>query len=274
VAAGIEPVMGDLDDPASLQPALRGVGRAYLVCTPDEGLRAREQTFVRACASAGVGRIVKCSAFAADADGPTQTLRNHAAVEAELAGSGLEYTIVRPHGFMQTFTLLGWPMIEKAGILSLPAGDGGIPLVDVRDVAEIAFRALVEDGHDRRTYDVTGPEILDMHMQAEILGRALGRRIQYLPSQEWQLAMFMRLLGVAPVAAEHALVVFRLQRQRHWERHTDTLRELGITPTRYEQFVDDLLAGRTGGGSSFEPPRALLSGLLQRIMPYVIKFIN
>lgn len=265
--AGLAVVMGDFDDPASLDASLRGIDRAYLVCTPDARLRTRELAFVRACARAGVRRIVKCSAFGAGIDAPTEMLRSHGAVEAELARSGLDHTIVRPHGFMQTFTLLSWAMIEKAGVLSVPAGDGGIPLVDVRDVAEVVVRALTEDGHERRVYDITGPEVLTMSAIAEILGRALGRPVRYTPSSDWQLALLMRLLGVAPVATEHARVVFRLQREHQWEHTTTTTHELGITPTSYEQFVRDLLAGRTGGGNSFEPPRARVNAVLQTIMP-------
>ena len=120
-ALGIDAVMGDFDEPESLGPALAGIDSAYLVCTPDEWLIPREVAFIRAARQAGVRRVVKCSAYGADLLGPSQNLRAHAAIEAELAGSGLEYTVVRPHGFMQTFTLLNWPMIVKAGAMSMPA---------------------------------------------------------------------------------------------------------------------------------------------------------
>ncbi|MFO7563676.1 MAG: SDR family oxidoreductase [Enhygromyxa sp.] len=252
-AADVDTVMGDFDDPRGLVSALRGFETAYLVCTPDELLIPREVAFIRAAREAGVRRIVKCSAFAADLLAPTQNLRAHAAIEAELIHSGLEYTIIRPHGFMQSFTLFNWPMIEKVGVISLPAGDGRMPLIDVRDVAEVVVRALTEPEHVGKIYDLTGPEAIDMYEQAATFARHLGRPIRYIPGQDWQLLMLMKLLGVPPTPTEHVIKVFRMQRE-HAFHPTTTLAELGITPITFDQFVVDYLAGRTGGGNSFEPP--------------------
>jgi uncharacterized protein YbjT (DUF2867 family) len=271
-AVGIDVVLGDFDDPDSLPGALRGIERAYLVCTPDERLIPRELAFIRAAQQVGVRHLVKCSAFAADLSGPSQNLRSHGAIERELIDSGLDFTILRPHGFMQTFTLINWHMIQTAGVISLPAGDGGIPLIDVRDVAEVAVRALTEPGHAGRIYDLTGPEVLDMHQQAAILEAELGRPITYIPGAQWQLVMLMRLLGVPPTASEHAAKVFALQRAHAFEQTTSTLQELGITPTTYAQFIRDLLAGHTGGGNSFTPPQTRLTRLLDVVMPAAMRF--
>ena len=259
---GVEVIRGDFDDANELSDALHGVERAYLVCTPDEHLIPREVGFIRAAKRAGVRRIVKCSAYLADLLGVSQNLRAHGAIEAELIHSGLEYTIVRPHGFMQSYTLFGWSMIEKLGVVSLPTGDGGIPMVDTRDVAEVVTRALVDDDHVGKIYDLTGPEVLTGKQQAAILARVLGRSVRYVPGQDWQLQLVMRMLGVPPTPREHVLKIFRVQREHGFERTTSTLRELGITPTTYEQFVRDLVEGRTGGGNSFEAPRGPFGKLL------------
>src|SRR5690606_7807502 len=112
-----------------------------------------------------------------------------------LMESALAWTIVRPHGFMQTFTLIGWDLMQKAGVISFPAGDGAIPLVDVRDVAAVAVKALTEPGHEGQAYDVTGPEALTFARQAEILSKVLDREITYLPGKERELAMLLSLMG-------------------------------------------------------------------------------
>lgn len=268
---GIDAVMGDFDDQPSLVHALAGIEVAYLVCTPDELLIPREVTFIRAAKQAGVRRIVKCSAFWSDLTAETQNLRAHGAIEAELIRSGLEYTIVRPHGFMQSFTLFSWNMIERAGAMAMPAGDGGIPLIDVRDVAEVVVRALTEPGHDGKAYDLTGPEVLTMYQQAAILERVLGRPITYVPTDEGQLLRMMKLLGVPPVPTEHVIKIFRMQREHRMESTTSTLQDLGITPIDYAQFVRDLVAGKTGGGNSFQPPRTPLIRVLDAVMPIAMR---
>ena len=79
----------------------------------------------------------------------------------------------------------------------------------------------------------------------------------------------MSVLGVPPTPAEHVLKVFRMQREHRLEIVTPTLRQLGIEPTGYEQFLQDYLAGRTVGGNSFQPPdtlRVRLYGLLGRYL--------
>ncbi|KAI9003994.1 NmrA family protein [Hyaloraphidium curvatum] len=269
-ALGIPAVHGDFDDPASLLCALEGIEKAYLVCTPDEKVVERETAFIEAARAAGVKHIVKCSAFWAGLDAPTRNLRSHGEIELALRASGVPWTIIRPHGFMQTFTLFQWNMIEKAGAMSMPAGTGGIPLVDVRDVAEVAFKALTEPGHIGNAYDLTGPEVLTGYQQCAILEKVLGKPVTYIQGSETQLEAIMYLLGVPPVPSEHVIKIFKLQREHAMEETTDTLAELGVVPTRYEQFVRDLVDGKTSGGNSFEPPRTMIVRLMDNVMPWLV----
>lgn len=269
--AGYETVHGDFDDPATLVDALTGAAKAYLVCTPDERLIERETAFIDAAKAAGVKHIVKCSAYLADVNGATQNLRSHGTIEQVLIESGLDYTIFRPTGYMQTFTLFGWEMVQKAGVLSLPLGNGGMPLVDVRDVAAVAVKALTEPGHEGQIYNVTGPESLTLYDIAAIMERALGRPVTYMPGNERELLRIMALFGVPETASEHALKIMRMQREHKLETVYTTQQELGLEPTDYAQFLDDLIAGRTGGGNSFQPPDTLLFKVISAVMPMVMR---
>ena len=268
---GIESVHGDFDDPASLVKALAGAEKAYLVCTPDHMVGPRETAFIHAADKAKVRHVVKCSAYWAGLDAPSGNLRSHGRIERALTDSGLEYTLLRPHGFMQTFTLFSWDMIQKVGVLTYPGGDGAIPLVDVRDVAKVAVKALTEKGHAGKAYDLTGPEMLTFHQVAEILSRVLEKPVKYLPGNERAFLAMMILMGVTPTPREHVLKIARLQRQHNMGKVESTLRDLGVTPTTYEQFAGDLVAGRTGGGNSFEPPDTLLFRLVSALMPAMMR---
>ncbi len=270
-AAGIPTVAGDFNDPASLEAALSGVAVAYLVCTPDERLIPCEIALITAAQKAGVRHIVKCSAYMAGREAPSANLRAHGAIEQALITSGLEYTIIRPHGFMQTFTLFAWDMIQKAHVISLPAGEGKIPLVDMRDVAQVVVKALTESGHIGKIYDVTGPEALNGYQQAAILQRVLGHPVTYLPGSERQLTFGMKILGVPAVPAEHVSKAFQMQREHCFERVHPTLQELGIQPTTYEQFLRDFIAGRAGSGNSFAPPDTLLVRMMNATMPLMMR---
>ncbi|MEN8240613.1 MAG: SDR family oxidoreductase [Chloroflexota bacterium] len=270
-ASDIEVVDGDFDDPASMARALEGAEKAYLVCTPDHLLVPRETAFIAAARQAGVRHIVKCSAYLAGIDAETGNLRAHGIIERELVNSGLGYTIIRPHGFMQTFTLMSWDMLQKAGVISFPGGEGGLPLVDVRDVAEVGVKALTEPGHTGKIYDVTGPESLTFYQMAEILERVLGRPITYLPGSEAPFRVILRLMGVTATPREHTIKIARMIRAHQVEKVHPTLQELGIQPITYEQFVGDLVAGRTGGGNSFQPPDTLIVKMLGVLMPVMMR---
>lgn len=269
-AKGIDTVYGNFDDPASMEKALAGAHKAYLVCTPDEKLIPRETAFVRAAKEAGVKHVVKCSAYLADEAGETQNLRSHGVIERCLRESGIEYTVIRPHGFMQTFTLFAWDMIQKAGVVTNPTGDGAIPLVDVRDVAKVAVKALTEPGHAGKIYDVTGPEALTGYRMAAVLESVLGRPVTYLPADHRQFEVIMHLLGVPETPREHVVKIMRMVREHRLDRVHPTLEELGIAPTTYEQYLRDLVAGRTGGGNSFEPPSSPVAKVMGAIMPHVM----
>ena len=58
---GIEIAAGDLDDNASLDRALRGIERAFLLTNSTDRAEARQIGFVAAAKRAGVRRIVKLS---------------------------------------------------------------------------------------------------------------------------------------------------------------------------------------------------------------------
>ena len=268
---GMEVVFGDFDIPETLELALSGIEKAYLVCTPDEKLVRRETAFVAAARKAGVRHLVMGSAYSSGENAESENLRSHGVIEKAVRESGMDYTIIRPVGFMQTFTLFVWDMVQKADAISLAAGDGGMALIDVRDVAAVGVKALTEPGHVGKIYDLTGPESLSMYRQAEIIGKVLGRKIYYIPSSEEQMAQVMKVLGVPETPSEHVQKVFKMQREHRIEMVLPTLQELGIQPTPYEQFIRDYVAGRTQGGNSFPAPDTLFIRLFNAFGVFMVR---
>lgn len=250
---GFATVYGNFDDRASLDRALEGQRRAYLVCTPDERLFERESRFIDACRDAQLERLVLLSGYPCyEVDSPI--LGQHAKVEDHLRSSGLDYTILRPLGFMQTIYWMSLPMIEKDSVMVGSTGDGKNAVIDLRDVAQLAFDALVGAEHSRQTYDLTGPEALSMAEMAEILGRHLGREIRYIDVEPDEFANGMRDAGVPDVAIRHILAVFGAIRAGELDVVQDTLPRIGISPHSWDRFAEDVAAGRSGAATSFAPP--------------------
>lgn len=176
---GAELIAGDFNDEETVASALKDAERAFLLTNSSEQAETQQSTFVGAARRAGVKHVVKLSQWAADPNSPVRFLRYHAAVEQKIKDSGIAYTFLRPNLFMQG--LLGFrEPIVKQGKFFAAIGDAGISAVDVRDIAAVAAAALTGDGHEGKTYHITGPEALTHQEMAEKLSAALGRRIQFV----------------------------------------------------------------------------------------------
>lgn len=192
---GIAPVEGDFDDEASLAAALEGVERAFLLTPSTERAEEQQKRFVQVAARAGVRHIVKLSQFAAAPDSPVRFLRYHAAVEAAIRDSGMDWTFLRPNLFMQGLLQLAG-MVREQGMFAAPIGDARVSMVDVRDNAAVAAAALTEDGHTGRIYTLTGPEALTHAEVATRLSAATGRKIDFVDANDDQLRHAMTAVGM------------------------------------------------------------------------------
>lgn len=96
---------------------------------------------IAAARAAGVTHVVKVSAFAASDHSNAPIGRWHYQVEKELQASGLAWTMLRPHHFMQNLLAQAEHVIKEGAIYS-PSGGGKIPYIDGSDVAAVAFVTL------------------------------------------------------------------------------------------------------------------------------------
>src|SRR5215831_12581599 len=174
---GVSSAEGDFDDPESLRRVLEGVDRAFLLTNSTERTEAQQIAFVAAAQAQRVGHVVYLSQLAADPRSPVRFLRYHGAVEAALINSTVGWTFVRPNLILQAYLPFA-PMIA-AGALQAPIGDAPVSVVDARDIAAVAAAALTEDGHDGKTYTVTGPAAVTYAEIAAEFGNAIGRPVRF-----------------------------------------------------------------------------------------------
>ncbi|MFE0178743.1 NAD(P)H-binding protein [Streptomyces sp. NPDC059002] len=180
-----EIVEGDYADPDSLARALRGVRTAFVV-TNDVG-GDDDARFVRAAAAAGVRHLVKLSAAAVeDPCADDLITRWQRGNEDLIRDSGLDWTFLRPRSFMSNS--LGWASsIRAEGVVRGLYGASANACVDPRDIAEVALRALTEDGHAGRSYILTGPGAISAVDQTAELSRVLGVPLAFVeltPSEQ------------------------------------------------------------------------------------------
>jgi uncharacterized protein YbjT (DUF2867 family) len=186
-AEGIDSVVLDFADRASIATALKGVDKLFLLGPTVANQAELENNVVDEAKKAGVKHIVKLSVF----DAPEKKYifaHWHLAVEENIERSGMTYTFLRPTGFMQNYVTYQGDTIRTQNSFYLAVADAETPFVDVRDIAAVAVKALTEPGHEGKAYNLTGPEPLNNYQVAEKLSRALGREIRYvaIPPEAFQ----------------------------------------------------------------------------------------
>ena len=127
---------------------------------------------VEAAARAGAARLVYHSVLHPHDCGMPHHLRK-ADAEEVIRSAGLPWTVLQPAPYQQNLLAAALD-----GRIAVPyALDVPFTPVDLDDVAEVAARVLTEPGHERATYELAGPERLDVATLAAQAGEVLGHEV-------------------------------------------------------------------------------------------------
>jgi uncharacterized protein YbjT (DUF2867 family) len=163
----------DWEDTTTYAGALSGIDRAYIVYYPDlavPGAKEAITAFTMAALKEGLEKVVLLSG---------KGEREAEACEEIVAGSGLNYTIVRASWFNQNFSesFLLDPIL--AGHVALPMAEAEIPFVDADDIADVVARVLTDDTYNGQTITVTGPRKMTFGEVVYTIAAATGRQISF-----------------------------------------------------------------------------------------------
>jgi uncharacterized protein YbjT (DUF2867 family) len=175
---GVQAFVGDLLDPVSVEKAMDGVDKLYLLnaVLPDEltqGLIA-----YGLAKKLKLSHLVYHSIFRAEHFKDVPHFAAKLAIESALREFDVPFTVIRPNYFIQNDATLK-DALTKTGIYPMPLGPVGISAVDIRDIAEAAAIALTSDGHLGKTYNLNGPEVVSGPQAASIWSKVLGKEIRY-----------------------------------------------------------------------------------------------
>lgn len=255
---GAEAAPGDVRDPASLGPAVRGHDAVvHLV-----GLRreAGGRTFealhvqatrnaVQAARGAGARRFLHMSASGVER-ARTGYQRTRLEAERVVRASGLDWTVFRPTlvtgpaegqavGFDQEFARL------LRGLPVWPSFAGGrfeVQPVAKKDVAEAFARALAEPRSVGRSYLLAGPDRLTWDAYLRALARQLGKRPLLAPAPRWlvlPLAGLLQGFRGFPATREELEMLF----EGHVGDPGPAQRDLGVRFQGHGEALREALAG-------------------------------
>lgn len=239
---GVEPVAGDLADPASLVAAMDRVERVFLLCGPREDEVELNKNAVDAAERADVELLVRSSILGADPDSVSTFARDHGMCDAYLRQSRVDHAIVRPNLFMQNIPETTVPSIGEDGVFYANAGQARISMVDTRDVGAVAAVLLTEPGHVRDEVDVTGPESLSYADVADRLSAVLGRKITYADASDDAVRQALSGAGLGHWMANSLVELFQDYRRAgehgYTAEVTDSVQRLtGATPRTLDRLL-------------------------------------
>ena len=175
----VEVVRGDLTDAETLESCLAGVDTVFLVWAAPA-----------ASAPAAVSRIARHAERIVLLTSPHKTphpffqqpnlLRKlHAEIEDLVEASGLGWTFLRPGMFADNALAWWGPQIRVGNVVRWPYADAPTAPIDVRDIAGVAVRVLLDAGHNGAEYVLTGPGSLSHREQVQTIGEVIGRTVRF-----------------------------------------------------------------------------------------------
>jgi uncharacterized protein YbjT (DUF2867 family) len=233
----VEVFEADVTRPETLGPALRGIDRAFMLTPLHPNQVEHQAGIIEAARRAGTKHVVKLSTIGAGLDSPVSFARWHAQTEKQLAESGLNYTILRPHFFMQNILMFA-PGIAADRTFYAPLGEGRIAMVDVRDIAAVAVAVLTTGGHAGKTHEVTGPEALSFSDVADKIGKVTSHRITYTDVTPAAARSAMLAQGMPDWLAQGLLELYDVLRAGHGAHVTNAVPDLtGREARTFDQFA-------------------------------------
>jgi NAD(P)H dehydrogenase (quinone) len=232
---GAEVRHGDFDEPASLPDAFAGGERLLLISTMALGRRVQQcHAALDAAARAGVRHVAYTSLTNPVAGHPSgEIVDEHRECEELARSCGLAWTVLRNAAYAELQVPLG-AVAATYGRLVTNAGDGRVAPISRSDCAAAAVAVLTTDGHEGKTYEITGAEALTQADIARLLTDVTGRAVKVVPTGDRRLMWGLGRLGT-PKPTARAIV------------------DLGIaTREGYFDVVDPAFEQLTG-----RPPRGL-----------------
>jgi uncharacterized protein YbjT (DUF2867 family) len=159
-----------------MRAALDGADTLFLMAAAEAPNRVEQhKTAIDAAVAAGVQHIVYLSFFGASPDTTFTLGRDHWHTEEHIRATGLRWTFLRMNIYMDFIPT----MVLPDGVIRGPAGKGRLAAILRDDVAAAAAAVLTSDGHDGRTYDLTGPDAFSLAEAAELMSHATGKAIRF-----------------------------------------------------------------------------------------------
>ena len=194
---GVDVRQANYNDLDSIRAAFAGVDRLLLMPTPAPDPDARVAEIIpvaQAAADLGVKHIVYPGA--AEVEGlDFALLSSHTRVYDAIVATGMHATHLRVNIYAEVVAGEVAGAIA-AGELAAPVNGARIAPVLRQDIATAIAAVLTQDGHEGKTYDLTGHDVVSWTQPAELASTRAGKSIPYRTIDDTEAAARMEAAGI------------------------------------------------------------------------------
>ena len=195
--AGCEVRYGDFDRPESLRAALRGADKLMLISGTRVGARVRQhRAAIDAAEAADVRHIIYTSFVNVEPANPAIVAIDHRETENLIRASGLAFTFLRDAHYADAMVLNAGPGFIASGVWLTSTQGGREAMVWREDCVNCAVAVLTENGHENKTYPVTGPNRESFAEVAAMLAELTGRPIRLVETDDAGMYAHFDALGI------------------------------------------------------------------------------
>lgn len=173
-------IKADVADERLLNGVLAGTDRLFILTGNNPGFSKTQNKIIEKAKEESVKHIVKLSALGASPHTKTALSKEHYEVEQTLKKSGIPFTILRPHAFMQNWLGEVATTVKAENKIYAAIADGRVPYIDARDIAAVAAEALLNpDEHKNKYYVLTGGKAVSYYDLADAISKAIDEKVTY-----------------------------------------------------------------------------------------------
>src|ERR1700756_3139071 len=181
---GVDIAVGSFADIDDIRAAMEGIRSAYFLHPIAPGIIGAAAYFAQAAKEAGVTAIVNMSQISARRESASHAAQDHWVSERVFDWSGVATTHLRPTFFADW---LVYPHFAKEiwarKKIEFPFGDGRHAPISSDDQGRVIAHILANpEGHEGKTYTLTGPVEMNHTEIAAVMSDVLGAKIEYAPT--------------------------------------------------------------------------------------------
>jgi uncharacterized protein YbjT (DUF2867 family) len=132
------------------------------------------------------------------------------------------------------------PTVAAQGRIFQPMKQGKLGMIDARDIGEIAAKVLTEEGHEGKTYTLTGLATISFYDVAEVWSEVLAKEVSYVPIPPEKAREVMLARGIPEWIADGLNEYAKAHSEGYSDWTTDDFERLtGHPATSYKKFASD-----------------------------------